>query len=159
MLKFYRIDFRFSCLIFCPFAEHLVGYISVGKVFWKAYRMSWFERPFFPTQGAWQSRSWLHKLMTSHAVQGMRICKRMVTCTSGANGLKHHGVSKLFNFILCSFLLVSRCYMLRNIFVFKILLSIIRHERFSQPSFNVVSTRGLADMTSINPGHSCSNTN
>lgn len=104
-----------------PFAEHLLGYISVGKGFWKAYRISWFERSFFPAQGGWQSYAWLHKLMTSHAVQGMWICTRTVYVHFQGNGLKHHVGSKLLDFILCLFLLVSSCYMVRNIFAFKIL--------------------------------------
>lgn len=37
------------------------------------------------------------------------------------NGLKYHVGSKLLDFILCLFLLVCSCYMVRNIFVFKIL--------------------------------------
>ena len=32
--------FRFSCLFFFSFAGHLVGFISVGKVFGKAFRIS-----------------------------------------------------------------------------------------------------------------------
>ena len=114
------VHFKVSQSLFLSFAEHLLGYISVGKGFWEAYRISWSERSFFPAQSGWRSCAWLHKLMTSHAVQGMWICTRTVYVHFQGNGSKHHVGSKLLDFILRLFLLVSTCYMVRNIFVFKI---------------------------------------
>ena len=110
--------FHFSCLICFSFAGHLVGFILVGKVFRKAFRilglderkgrwvveqdfhgnfliLVWFERSLYSVHVSGQSCPWPLKLMTSQAVEGTWICTGGYgwlrgKCVNGKDNKCHH---------------------------------------------------------------------